>query len=176
MDFFGIGLAELFFIVLIALIIFGPRDMIKAGRTIGRFMRKTIFSPTMLAVQHKIRHLPYELMREAGIEEDELNLGLDKVQEELKKTSIMSDESAREFVQDVNKAAMAPSDWLNAPIETGGERDNTIQPPSPSEPAGDEQAADPPTKSGEQDNTIQPPSPSKPAEVEQTAGPSKKNG
>ena len=39
MDIFGIGPTELVFIILIALILLGPKDMEKAGRTIGRFLR-----------------------------------------------------------------------------------------------------------------------------------------
>ncbi len=72
MEFLGIGPLELFFIVLIALIILGPQDMIKAGRTIGRILRKTVLSPSWMNVQRKVRSLPYELMREAGLEENEI--------------------------------------------------------------------------------------------------------
>jgi hypothetical protein len=143
MDFFGIGLAEIFFIVLIALIIFGPRDMVKAGRTIGRFLRKTIFSPTMIAVQHKIRHLPYELMREAGIEEDELNLGIDQIQKDLSKASLLNEETAKEYVREVEEAAKVPAEWVSLPSGNSPAEDqqdntgNSILPPS--DKPGDEE-------------------------------------
>jgi hypothetical protein len=37
MEILGIGPSELLFIVVLALIILGPRDMQKAGRTLGRW-------------------------------------------------------------------------------------------------------------------------------------------
>ncbi len=75
MDFLGIGPLELVFVILIALIIFGPRDIIKAGRTVGRFLRTIVKSDGWKAFQEAskgMRNLPNTLMREAGIEEQEL--------------------------------------------------------------------------------------------------------
>jgi Sec-independent protein translocase protein TatA len=72
MDFLGIGPLEVLFILLIALIIFGPRDIVKAGQTTGRFLRKLITSPGWRAVQEtsrELRNLPTKLVREAGLEE-----------------------------------------------------------------------------------------------------------
>ena len=51
MEVFGIGPLELLFILLIALIILGPSDMVKAGLTLGRFLRKIITSPEWRTVQ-----------------------------------------------------------------------------------------------------------------------------
>lgn len=73
MEILGIGPLEFFFILIIALIVLGPKDMVKAGRTIGKFMRKIVTSPTWRAVNqtsNELRRLPNRLMREAGIEED----------------------------------------------------------------------------------------------------------
>jgi len=72
MDFLGIGPLEILFILLIALIIFGPKDIVKAGQTTGRFLRKLITSPGWMAVQQTsrdLRNLPNKLIREAGIED-----------------------------------------------------------------------------------------------------------
>jgi sec-independent protein translocase protein TatB len=74
MDFLGIGPLEILFILLIALIIFGPKDIVKAGQSAGRFLRKLVTSPGWRAVQQTsrdIRNLPNKLIREAGIEEFE---------------------------------------------------------------------------------------------------------
>lgn len=96
MDILGIGPLELFFIMLIALIVLGPNDIVKTGRTIGRFLRKLVTSPTWHTMQdatREIRRLPNRLMREAGLEEikEELepqkikkDLGLDQIQGEAK--------------------------------------------------------------------------------------------
>jgi len=72
MDILGVGPLELVFILLLALIIMGPKDMVKSGRTIGRFLRKIVTSPSWHAVQktsQEIRNLPSRLIREAGLEE-----------------------------------------------------------------------------------------------------------
>jgi Sec-independent protein translocase protein TatA len=72
MEILGIGPLELVFIILIALIVLGPSDMVKAGRTIGRLLRQLVTSPTWKAVNQtsqEIRRLPTRLIREAGLEE-----------------------------------------------------------------------------------------------------------
>ena len=40
MEILGVGPSELIFIVIIALIVLGPKDMQKAGKTIGKWMRR----------------------------------------------------------------------------------------------------------------------------------------
>lgn len=72
MEFLGVGLPELAFIVLIALILLGPKDMVAAGRTLGRALRKFITSPAWQVMRHtgeELQRLPTKLMREAGLEE-----------------------------------------------------------------------------------------------------------
>lgn len=72
MDILGIGLPEIFFIVILALILLGPKDMVKAGRTIGRALRSFVMSPTwqaMRATGKEIQQIPTKLMREAGLDE-----------------------------------------------------------------------------------------------------------
>ncbi len=72
MELLGIGPLELFFILVIALIILGPNDMVKAGRSLGRFLRKVITSPEWRTVQkasRELKYLPNRLMREASLED-----------------------------------------------------------------------------------------------------------
>jgi sec-independent protein translocase protein TatB len=72
MEILGIGPLELVFILIIALIILGPGDMVKAGRTLGRFMRKVVTSPEWRTVQkasRELKYLPNRLMREASLED-----------------------------------------------------------------------------------------------------------
>lgn len=72
MEILGIGVPEMVFIVLIALILLGPKDMVAAGRTIGKFLRKLLTSPTWLALRRtgeELQQLPTKLVREAGLEE-----------------------------------------------------------------------------------------------------------
>ena len=73
MEFLGVGPLELLFIFLIALIVLGPKDIVKAGRTMGRFLRKVINSPTWQAVKQtsrEMRTLPSRLMQEAGMQDE----------------------------------------------------------------------------------------------------------
>ena len=75
MEFLGIGPSELIFVFIIALIILGPKDMQKAGKTIGKWMRDIVTSDGWKIFQQtsrEIRTLPTRLMREAN---EELNKG-----------------------------------------------------------------------------------------------------
>jgi sec-independent protein translocase protein TatB len=72
MEILGIGASELVFIVIIAIIILGPKDMQKAGRTVGRWLNQFIRSDGWKALQRaskEIRNLPTNLMREANMDE-----------------------------------------------------------------------------------------------------------
>jgi Sec-independent protein translocase protein TatA len=72
MDFLGIGPLEILFILIIALIIFGPKDIVKAGQSTGRFLRKLVTSSGWQSIQQTskdLRNLPNKLIREAGLEE-----------------------------------------------------------------------------------------------------------
>jgi Sec-independent protein translocase protein TatA len=73
MEFLGIGPMELLFIILIALILLGPKDMIKAARVVGGFITKVVRSEYWADIQQSMRMMrgfPYNLMRETGLEED----------------------------------------------------------------------------------------------------------
>lgn len=72
MEILGIGPSELVFIVILALIVLGPRDMQKAGRTIGKWLRQVVTSDGWKLFQQtsrEIQTLPNRLMREAAVEE-----------------------------------------------------------------------------------------------------------
>ena len=71
MEILGIGASELIFILIIAIIILGPRDMQKAGRTIGRWLNQLVRSDGWKVFQKtstELRNLPRNLMREANME------------------------------------------------------------------------------------------------------------
>jgi sec-independent protein translocase protein TatB len=71
MEILGIGASELAFILLIAIIVLGPRDMQKAGKTVGRWLNQLVHSDSWKALQRaskEIRDLPTNLMREANME------------------------------------------------------------------------------------------------------------
>jgi|GEM_PF-436109 len=104
MDFLGVGPLELFFIVIIALIVLGPHDMIKAGRNLGRLLRKIVTSPTWNAVQQTsrdFRNLPNRLMREASLEEEMKELN--KIKGDVEKMGSMGVTQLSKNAKDINK-------------------------------------------------------------------------
>ncbi len=96
MEILGIGPEEFVLILIIALILLGPKDMQKAGRTIGTWLRKIITSDGWKLFQQtskEIQTLPNRLMREAQL--DELK-NIDKdIKGDLKQTLDAVRESAR---------------------------------------------------------------------------------
>lgn len=72
MEILGIGTQELIFILLIAIIVLGPKDMQKAGKTVGRWLNRMMRSDGWRAFQRasrEIRNLPTNLMREANLDD-----------------------------------------------------------------------------------------------------------
>jgi Sec-independent protein translocase protein TatA len=71
MEVLGVGPTELIFVIIIALIILGPKDMAKAGSTIGKWLNSIIHSDTWKVVRKtsdELRRLPTQLMREDNLE------------------------------------------------------------------------------------------------------------
>ncbi|MEO5886464.1 MAG: twin-arginine translocase TatA/TatE family subunit [Anaerolineales bacterium] len=86
MEILGVGWQELIFIVIIALIVLGPKDMQKAGKTIGRWLNQLVNSDTWKVFQQtsgELRNLPRNLMKEANMEmqetERELRRTIDQI-------------------------------------------------------------------------------------------------
>jgi sec-independent protein translocase protein TatB len=85
MEILGIGPSELLFIIILALIMLGPRDMQKAGKTVGRWLNNLVRSDGWKAFQQtsrEIRSLPTKLMRDANLELAETEKDIRKVMEE----------------------------------------------------------------------------------------------
>jgi len=138
MNIFGIGPLEFFLILVIALIIMGPNDMAKAGKTMGRSLRKIITSPewrTLLQASREMRNLPNRMMREAGIEdiqkdlptpeqlikESGLNEAMDDVNKQLQETTKDINKELQETAKGVNAELNEASAWSNPIIETPNE-------------------------------------------------------
>jgi sec-independent protein translocase protein TatB len=124
MDILGIGPTELAFIVLIALILLGPKEMQKAGRTIGRWLRDFVSSDSWKAFREtsrEIRNLPNRLMREANLE-DMKNLG-----DEIKQSVDLRKERFGIW-GDPTKPDPKPLQPKPVPAETS---ENQIAPPTP---------------------------------------------
>ena len=72
MEIFGIGPLEFLLIMLLALIILGPKDIQKIGKNIGQGLNKLVKSDTWKTIRQaseKIKTLPDDLIRDAELEE-----------------------------------------------------------------------------------------------------------
>lgn len=70
MEFLGVGPTELLFIIAIALIVLGPKDMAKTGSTIGKWLNNIIQSDTWKAVvksSDALRRMPTKWMLEDNL-------------------------------------------------------------------------------------------------------------
>lgn len=151
MDFFGVGPLELFFIVLIALIVLGPRDMVKAGRTLGGFLRTIVKSDAWRAVQSitkDMRNLPNRLMREAGIEEDAKNLVAEA-------KTIRKELDMSQVKKEIESAAAAASS-TEAPTEDDPLAAWTTAPNEQDQPGPEPTIAPPQARETQQDNSTKP--------------------
>jgi sec-independent protein translocase protein TatB len=136
MEIFGIGAPELLFIVVIALIVLGPRDMQKAGRTIGRWLNELVHSDGWRVFQktsREVRTLPNTLMREANMElmqaNAELRKSLDMPPSQSSSAPTPGGPSGKTIVpslQSDDYAKSTEADSLNAIPE---ESEKTIHPP-----------------------------------------------
>jgi Sec-independent protein translocase protein TatA len=138
MEILGIGPLELFFILLLALIILGPGDMVKAGRTLGRFLRKIVTSSEWRTVQkasRELRYLPNRLMREASLEDlskdlSDINKIGSQISSDVKKMEIDLSSWTTPPEPDVPAATMheAPDESVPTPP------DSPDQPEAPKDP------------------------------------------
>ncbi len=74
MEIFGIGIWEVLLIIIIALIVLGPQDTVKAGYKLGRAVRRFFSSEewrTLLQASKEIRTIPDKFMEETGLDHPE---------------------------------------------------------------------------------------------------------
>ena len=129
MEILGIGPLELLFIIVLALIILGPKDLEKTGKSIGKELTKLVKSDTWKTIRQasdKVRSLPNELMREAGLEEMKQSLDSEVIQP-VKNAQKSLDSSAFE-------ALIAGSAYpAKGPAILPSDDPNIIAPPPPNE-------------------------------------------
>ena len=133
MDILGIGPLELVLILIIALIVLGPSDMVKSGRTIGKFLRQIVTSPTWHAVTRtstELRNLPNKLIRDAGLEDD-----LREIQDATKKAIPPS------LNKDLSKWQADINSWTTPPT-IGSQPTDESQPSEEVQPTEEVQPAD----------------------------------
>jgi len=122
MEILGIGPSELLFIIIIALIVLGPKDMQKAGKTVGRWLNNLVKSDGWKAFQQtsrEIRGLPTKLMREANME-------MMEAEKDLRKTMREGSTSYRPIAAKNQSHSVEHKPNLPRPQDA----ENSIQPPS----------------------------------------------
>ncbi len=110
MQILNVGPWELFLVLLIVLIVLGPDNMVKTGRTLGLWVYKFIRSPMWAQIvdtSREIRNIPTKLVREAGLEES-----LKEIKDETKSIGGSLNADLKEAADDVNAAARATSGGL----------------------------------------------------------------
>jgi hypothetical protein len=108
MQILNVGIWEIFFVLLIMLVVLGPDNMMKNARQLGRFWSRMTKSPvwaTLLSTSRDIREIPTRIVREAGLEEAR--------QELEQSTKVLSGEIERELAP-----AKEQVDLANQAIET----------------------------------------------------------
>ena len=78
MDILGIGLPEIIFILLVVMIIFGPKDLEKMAKTIGSGLFR-FFNSDAFRNLRRMGELPAEFARKAGLDEFRANVSSTKL-------------------------------------------------------------------------------------------------
>lgn len=78
MDLFGIGLPEIIFILLLVVIIFGPKDLEKMAKTIGGGLFR-FFNSEAFRNLRRIGELPAEFARKAGLDQFRATVSSSKI-------------------------------------------------------------------------------------------------
>lgn len=127
MDFLGIGPAELILILLVIILVIGPKDIGKTARSIGRFLNRLYKSDewrTITQASKTIRTLPNRLAREAELEElqevkstlEETQKGLEEAKKELEADVKIIEEAQKEVAQETKGIDEDIKAWVE-PIE-----------------------------------------------------------
>jgi hypothetical protein len=73
MQFFNLGLGEVLFILLIAMLVLGPERIVAYSRLVGKWIRGVINSPIwkeVMSASQEIRQIPENLIESSGIKDD----------------------------------------------------------------------------------------------------------
>lgn len=101
MNFLNLGIGEILFIIIIALIIFGPGNLVKTARDAGTFIRKVAKSPywqEVWATKRELTELPKLISKEAHLDET-----ISELNKESKGFSGKISSSVSDFLKEVNQ-------------------------------------------------------------------------
>lgn len=100
MEFLNIGGGELLALILLAIVLFGPEDIVSLMRTIGGYTRKVL---QMWRQVSQGFNLEEELLRDADLKEtlEETKASIDEAKETLSEVKTLMDASAEEISEDL---------------------------------------------------------------------------
>jgi Sec-independent protein translocase protein TatA len=127
MKIFNLGFGEILFIILLAVIIFGPKGLVKTARDAGAFLRKVTKSPywkEVWATKREIEEIPKMLAKEARLDDTirEIDLGARSISGSV--TGAVSD-----LIREVDQAGEKKP--------AAGDSPDAAVPPQPAEPPTD---------------------------------------
>lgn len=128
MKVFNIGVGEILFIIILAVIIFGPENMVKSAREMGVFLRKVTKSPywqEVWATRRDLEEIPKMLAKEANLKETLRELNLDT-----KGVSSQVSGAVTDLINEVDGKMAPPKE---TPLDASDE--STSHPPSGEPPA-----------------------------------------
>lgn len=128
MKVFNIGVGEILFIIILAVIIFGPENLVKSAREMGAFLRKVTKSPywqEVWATRRDLEEIPRMLAKEANLKETLRELDLDT-----KGVSSQVSGAVTDLINEVDEKTAPPKE---TPQDTPD--DSANQPPSREPPA-----------------------------------------
>ena len=129
MKVFNIGVGEILFIIILAVIIFGPENLVKSARDMGGFLRKVTKSPywqEVWATRRDLEEIPRMLAKEANLKETLRELDLDT-----KGVSSQVSGAVTDLINEVD-GKMAPPE--EKPLDTSSD-ESASQPHSREPPA-----------------------------------------
>lgn len=143
MEILGFGPLEILLIIIIALIVMGPEDMMKNARRLGRAIRNFIrsdFWQELIGTSQEIRNLPRELIQETGLEEDirEIRQSTSEVASELNAEIRQAEKEVSAEVQEAARQSELATAAANREVISGMRGAPGALPVS--EPAADEPA------------------------------------
>lgn len=115
MEIFGVGPLEIILVLILALVVLGPQDMVATAYKIGAWIRKIVRSPMwreIMETSREIRQIPTTLIRDSGIEE---------AMAEVKETGVMVKNEVGQATQEVSGQLQQASTELNAEAAAAAE-------------------------------------------------------
>jgi Sec-independent protein translocase protein TatA len=136
MNFLNLGIGEILLILILALIIFGPGNMVKTAREIGAFIRKVSKSPywqEVWATRNELSELPKMIAKEAQLDETirDLNQHTKGIQSTLAA-------SMTELIKEVEEPIKEADKELQEELKEEEIKEESDSPPAETSPASEE--------------------------------------